>query len=311
MTSDYDYINLQATNTTNEARQMFFETSLLQPFNITGKKACVVRFSLPTHLLPIFEFNDNNYFFTLSHLTYSVNIPVVFESRSSFTGFKGVYQIQHFIDMLNTTLANAVTALKLLDVSLSTMTTPYFVINLPTGSITLYCEASFFGDTVTNPVKLFANNLLMIKIFGLPYRLNTNNVGFEYQLMIYDTKNNSETISNVLYYKMTTQAPIMDNLSDIERIIFSTNLPIKNETLADASYMPILTDFQLSDLDINTFYNRISYSPAHNYRKVDVKTNVPINKVQINVYYVDVSGNPKPLYMARGTTGNIKIQFVN
>lgn len=109
--------------------------------------------------------------------------------------------------------------------------------------------------------------------------------------------------------------------SDLQRLVItSTSLPINYEITplvatgsnqsGVATYVPIITDFALSIDDVAQSLSIAIYSPTTQYRLVDMTSNAPISKINLQVFWADKYGNLIPLSITSGQQITIKLAFL-
>jgi len=141
-------------------------------------------------------------------------------------------------------------------------------------------------------------------------------------IVIENIKNNIVTISGKNYFENSQQYFSLNTWSSLRTIQFFTSaLPVNYEGIAinnpnnlnlnissgASIYKPLLTDFSP---DFKTALdNRETFTyNANLYRLIDLSSNIPINRIDIAIYWEDIYFNLYPLYTSRGN--NIKLVFI-
>lgn len=299
------YYNLEAKNTTNESAPLRLYKNLNVPLlhNPSQYQLSVIRFVLPNYDTPIFKFLDNTYKITMAYTTFSVTEFVVFEPRT--INNKNVFEIQHFIDMLNTTIKTAWTNLSLL-VTLPSSDLPYFAYDNVSHLISFVALIAAYDNTLTNPITLSINNILFKMLQGLP----VTTIGVpdtEYKLLVQRAGYN---INPTGYYQMIQQAPSFENICDFQSIVLTTSIPIENEYIGSDIGIPILTDYCPSDLTIETFHNKIVYNTIVPYRQANIRSTNPLYVIEVKCYWKNVNGELIELFIPPNDTANVKLMFI-
>jgi len=299
------YINLVQSNVSTEPVALKFNQNTITPFvdNASEYQLTVIRFVLPNFHTPLFKFIDDTYKISMTYKTFSVTESVVYTVRST-PDDHSVYEIQHFIDMLNTTLVTAMTNLNVL-VTLPSLDAPYFIYDIDSQLISLVATKAYFDENLTYPLRIYLNNTLFKKICGMPV-ITTAITDKDYQILIQDAKNNTYTTG---YYQITQQSSSFDNMVDFNSIVMTTSLPIECEFTGQAYGIPILSDYCPTDMTIKNFYNNITYNATYNYRQANLVSNSPIYNFDINCYWSDKAGILTPLKLPVNNSANIKIML--
>lgn len=98
-------------------------------------------------------------------------------------------------------------------------------------------------------------------------------------------------------------------------IVFQTTLlPVNTEVIpnvmnSSTQYRSILTDFEISANMAGDSRSFAQFFPQGPLRVIDLLNNKPISKIDIQVYWTDISGNFYPLYLPVGNSWDMKIGF--
>lgn len=118
----------------------------------------------------------------------------------------------------------------------------------------------------------------------------------------------------------TQQYNIIANWSSLSTIAILTTMPIQNEyipTLRNSSsinilgdsYREILTDFVPSVTTIGEQRQRYIYNPSI-YRYTELKSTLPLTKIQLKIYWVDQNQNLYPLTISSNKINTVKLMFI-
>jgi len=309
------YINLQLTNETSDSIPMRFEVNSNIPIIDDPSKyeLSVIRFNLNNCDTPLFIFKDNYYKVSLTWKTNSVTTSVVYEDRGLDETEQSVYEIQHFVDMINTAFQTCFTALNAL-ATLPTTNAPMVLYDTNTHLMALIAEKAYYGLVVTDPIYVDINYGLFKMIKGFPV-ISTGTNDKEYRFVIHDQHDNSYGNSSN-FWKLTQQASSFELMSDFSKLVMTTSLPIVYEYTCETRSankdvsLPILTDFVPSDLSINTFSNKIVYNAVTDYRRTELRGNSPVYNLSIVCYWSDGLGTLHPMYVPPSENSAIKIMLI-
>jgi hypothetical protein len=300
------YYNLNASNLTGYSVPLRFNKSLNIAFIKDPHKynVSVIRFVLPNYETPLFTFVDDNLKISLTYKTFSVTYPVIYASRLPAGSPQYVYEIQHLIDMLNTTIDTAFAALNFLS-TLPTTDIPYFIYDPVTQLISYIANKTYYDDTVTDPIQIYLNSNLFKMLQGIPI-VKTALTDKTFRIVVQDAHNNTY---NTNYWQMTQQGNTFENIVDFSNIVITTSMPIQNEYIGTDISFPIMTDFCPSDLNIDTFHNNIVYNAIFPYRQTAMASSEPLYNVAINCYWSDATDKLNEILLPPNGTANIKLMF--
>ena len=306
---DIVYYNLVLNNigSNTEIIPMRFQQQIVCPFIIKPDdwNVSIVRFNIPNYFSPLFTFQDTTYYVTLKYSTYSVRLPVVYQSRYPDPNARYVFEVQHMIDMINTTLASCLTALNIVHPTGCTEP-PYLIYDNVTQLISLIAPKAYYDVNLSIPITISVDYLLFKFLDGLPAS-ETTDTDAEFQLLVQDAKNNTYDTN---YWIMTQQHPSLDIYSDFQSIQFTTNLPIRNEFVGEQDQQAIIQDYMPNDLNINTFHNHISFTAVYPFRFVNLMGAPAITNISFTVYMVKNDGSREVMQIPNNDAASIKLMFV-
>jgi len=70
-----------------------------------------------------------------------------------------------------------------------------------------------------------------------------------------------------------------------------------------------LTDFEVGFSASNTYKQTVNYNPSSEYRLLDIQSDLPLNNIQVSVFWKNLEGVLIPFYLDGGQSGNIKLLF--
>lgn len=267
-------------------------------------------------------------------------VPVQNLNTQVITPYYFVYNYQIFINMVNTALQTAYVNAGL-NVLSGGIPAPYFYLDPATNLISLIVHISFteLWVPLTGIPLIYMNTPLsgFFGSFNLFYEATEiNPAGNDSHFILYGSsypKDNlaftpfgvaitAGTIPPVAaarpyYYKFTQEFTTLEYWSSLKSIIISTNtIPINNEfiptrdnTSSVNSSAPIIADFiPFTEGNVGETRSVAFYTPPV-YKLIDLESDGPLQKIDINVYWEDNRNNVYPLQVSLLNQVNIKIGF--
>jgi hypothetical protein len=311
-------LSIKQVNNSTQPLPLTFETNLSRPlFSAPGAApnpaewdVSVIRFRIPNFYVPLFNFVDGRYTMTARYLSLSVTEPMIYQPWSTGVSGQPVYNVQHFILMLNNLIASVCAALPA-----PTTDYPRFEYDEETELLSYIANKNYFATdgSLANPVYLSCNPALSQIIDGLPIYYNPIQGD---ELMVFDTGSNLS--GN--YYTMVSQNSIAEHIIDYARLILMSNIPTDNEVIGVSNDvntqnnltqvgLPVLMDFTPEELTIHNYNNYIVYNAITPYRQVSINTNLSFDNIQIYVYYETVMAGLQRIEVPPGTSADIKLMF--
>lgn len=340
-TIDNRYLNIPINNLVGypvviKDIQATYDVTLTEPLldNPSDYYASIVRFTIPINTIPIFSFpvdisqNNPNVsalligIGTTGGVEYPQNIvyiprsdlpvPTAGSSAPYFTfnqitsEYYFIYSIQAFINMVNTALAAAVTA------SGIGVAAPYYVYTPQSQLFSLIVSQAFLNTNAT----IFMNELLLNYFDGFFFDdKNTIQNGLRLYHNLNPIPYGSPVGGPYQYFQEYTSLPLW---FDIRKVVITTSsLPVVTEanpgfnptTNSSANYIPIITDFAVTFNNISDINTVVTYNPTAQYRLVDMKSNVPLTRIQLTINWLSKSGYLYPLFIAPNQSAELKIGF--
>ena len=196
-----------------------------------------------------------------------------------------------------------------------------FSLNFPTNTFdqSVYPRVQFYQDNVS------------ASLFDAPNYSNVNPAFYTNSLMICNNMyNNTITYNTVKYFQMYGSSDPVNLWCPIRRVVFTiSNVPIKRLEL-DVNYntiaftaqnnnsvnslakpnLPIFFDLNVSaDQWVNRNYIEYTVSSIAESRLVSLGSGFPIQNFQINIYWLDVFNNARPLYAVANAQNSLKLAF--
>jgi hypothetical protein len=260
--------------------------------------------------------------------------------------FYFVYNVQHFLDMVNKALVDSFVRLRAIaphTTNLASALPPRFVWNADTGKIEFLCTYEFMFDIDdTTKTTYFINmNVPLFNLFDT-FQFFCNNktptntsspvspVVNNYVLIFsynYGIQSHQEKIGNTTkeVFINPQQSSSVPSWSPCQSITFNTfQIPVHNSLVASPDFLGqkldtslsqntlsnVLTDFQLPLIRGDEYSNQMTYYiPTSEYRLFDLVSNASLKNLNIVVNWLDVLGISHPIVMKYGSTASIKIML--
>lgn len=339
-------INNQVTNPAvmNDIPATYDETLSIPVLkNPNDYYASIIRFTVPTNNIPIFNFpvdvtqnNPNRSAFIIgidrTGVLYPQNVIYVpqnsipaptpaisspfFSYNDIINPYYGIYNVQTFINMVNTALQAAVTA------SGIGGTSPFYVYDASNEIISLIVSQTF----IASGARIYMNSLLVNYFDGFSF-INTStsfNTGGP-NIRFYHDLNPIPYGSPVGGpYEYRAEYTSLSLWFDINKIVITTtSIPVIQEASpsfspivsggnvnSTANYQPIITDFAVVYSTLEEYGSEIEYIPSGQYRLVDMNSNVPITRINLAFYWLSKNGYLYPLYISPNQSASIKLAFL-
>lgn len=330
----YDLTVYNAPTSTEDILAQFTETraqAILdhpEEYNLT-----VDRFSVPSSTIPLFEFEDDTYYVTLTHAASGDDYSEVVVNTPTSTDANGlIFSVYSFIDDINNAFAVAHTALNIAHPGVVSAP-PFLIWNASTSLFSLVCGTDYATGYPNNAVQIWMNWRIYEKFSGFQTLFaGYNNVNLkDIKFIINDIGNNQYTYTFTggapagPWLIFTQEAPA-NSLTEAIRIIFTSNmLPVQSDQVAvssnalvgststagKSSSLNIITDFVL---DLSGFVSPVStqqfvFNPSI-YRLIPLVGSIPLQTIDIKAYYATRDGRLYPLYINPGESLNIKLLFL-
>ena len=127
------------------------------------------------------------------------------------------------------------------------------------------------------------------------------------QLVLQNRFDNNITINSILFYQMTQEASTIYKINQLNRIIIGSNsLPVRGDNQGQTTQR-IITDLYP---DISTIgSNDVLFYNASALRFYPFYSDMPLSRIDIQLYYADVYGDQYPLMISPDEMASIKIEF--
>lgn len=332
--TDYVYYNAMLTNTTEGEIEARISEYRSEPIVVNPKDyyLSVVRFNIPTALIPIFIYPNNNnvpdntvYTVTLlDSLGVYHKVPLIYTYLSA-NPQPSIFKVQHFIDIINTAFFTAYTLMG----GVKPSTPPYIVFNQVTKLFSLIGENGW--DVSTN-LGIFMNSNLFLFFEYWEILFNGYNLpnGNDFQILFKNNGNNIIPASQITPpsggvgvnpgYILTQEQASLDKWTAVRSILFISNtISVKPEYITASSNQilntndnsrSILTDFEPQLLSGETIRGYLQYFPQGPYRLIDMTTDTNLKTIDFQLFWQDNKQRIHKIYINQSESVTIKIMFV-
>lgn len=124
------------------------------------------------------------------------------------------------------------------------------------------------------------------------------------------------------WFIFTQQFQVLQNWNSLESIVFTTtHLPVQVEYIpsssiitpngvSGANFKPILTDFVPLLEEVGSTSSRFVYNPSGKYRLIDLKSQIPLRKIDLQIFWQDQFQNLYPLRISYNQSNSVKLMFI-
>ena len=276
--------------------------------NPSEYELAIERFKVPTFSIPILFFKSNYYYVRMSYNGDTITQPLVYVPNGGEPLYGNViYNYQDFIDILNNALSSCFTILKGVQPGAPPTERPFVVYDATTQLCSFYAEQLYdINGPPTIKVEM-SNSLYHL----FPSWQTISQADFEwYQIVIKNNKNNSTVYNAKNYYIMTQEYSTLALWNDLQSVIFYTDsIPINQELEPSQANKTrrIVTDFEpLDDVNIR---DSLQFFPQGPLRFYDLKSDYPLNTIDIKVRFQTKDGQIYPCYVFPDNQISLKILF--
>ena len=320
---DYIYYNASLYNNTTGDLPARYQEVRTAPIvdRASDFLLAVTRFNVPVSHIPILQFQDQTYIFSLvyNNTTYSTTLTYVpsgsLATLTTNIFYGSVYYVQQFLQSLNNGISSCLNTLT--TAASITVSTPFMSYDPTVGLFTFHAQASYFGlNTATNPIKVFFN-LPLYQLFI------TFNFFYDYytfpgpQLLVQDDGIN--TINGTINF--IQEAVSLGEWNQAQSLVFvSTGLPTQPELIGSAQgassaniQTKFLADFEIPVQNSSSGFSSLAnlayqYNPTQ-YRWISLRGDTPLYAIDFQVYWLSKNGTLTLLQFEPNTTFTIKLVF--
>lgn len=278
----------------------------------------VIRFSLSGQALPIFFFENNAYWTTLTYNNVNFSTPLIYVPLNNEPNAQQyVFQYQHMVDMINTAFLTSFNAMKVAYPASPQTEAPYMVYDATTNLFSLFCQQTY-DDNALNTCQIWFNNVLyyFFDNFLTFYEGEDNADHKDIRFIIKDFKNNIP-VAPANYYEFKQEFVSLFNWASLKTISFkSSTIPVRTEytpakTIGDVSYNPVMIDFEFDPSGEPALYRQfLTFNPTAQYRLIDLLGRDPISNINIEITWKDQNQNEFPFEIPPLKSVSMKMIFV-
>jgi len=312
---DNVYFNARLYNPTGVSSSLeadFFETRQNEILcgDLSDYQMAVVRMAVPQNNLPIFFFKNNTYVVTLRHSGVDYPATVIYTSQNTFDpNFRGVFNIQHMLDMINTALATAFAS-----IAPATATgPPIFLYDAVQERIYMEVENAYVADGI----QLFVNYSLFNFLQGMNIIFNGYDAGSNKDIEIIIKDNGNNLTAGIL--RMDTEYQNIVNWFDNKGLVITTTtIPVDLEFInttdinrgGDDVVLPIMKDF-INTRKLKTIRADFIYEQVGPYQWIDLNSpgNQGLRKIQFQVFSQSIDGSLRPISISPNSALTAKLLF--
>jgi len=315
---EYIYYNLRVSNPieSNDVINTYYSSTRVEQIldKCNNYKLSVIRFQLPANF-PLFIYPDNPNLFQvkLTNGLDTVSKNLVYTQKYETYIERGIYYVNHFIEIINKALEDAHADLLILNPAI-TYDAAFFVYdpNVATKIYLVapieYIDGNLNNITLSLSSKLFNWGLQEFPVADGNLTLHNDFI----QLSIFDNKiDNKITISGKDYYKIYSEVDTTSTLNKFSDIaVLTDSIPISPENMSSQlnETQRILSDFvPISEQGLNGSYYQYFANP---YRYTNLVSNEPLRKIDINIYILYQTGEFFSHRLLPGEYFTMKILFM-
>lgn len=236
--------------------------------------------------------------------------PIFFTPLQLSSTYYWIYTFTNVINMFNTALNTAMT-----NAGLGAVASPFYSFDPVTQLFSLTITPAF----VATGAEIFMNNEASNYLSSFNYRFYGYNQPQGRDLSHILTP--LPTLNAAGTYIFTEDYNTIDLWFSLRKILITSNtIPVQQESSPAQSlsgvntgvnnYIPIITDF-VPQLEFSNQSRSIAYYvPLSQYRLVDMISEIPLNKINFNIYWQDKTGNIYPLLLSIFQQVDLKIAFI-
>jgi len=124
------------------------------------------------------------------------------------------------------------------------------------------------------------------------------------------------------WFIFTQQYDIIEAWNALSSVVFFTShLPVQVEYIpsssiitpqgvSNAAFKPILTDFVPLLEKTGSTRSRFVYYPSGQFRLVDLRSQIPLRKIDLQIFWQDQYQNLYPMYISFNESNTVKLMFI-
>jgi hypothetical protein len=274
----------------------------------------IIRFKLSAFTIPIQLWPGNNYY-TVTLSFGGVDFVQPLEYIPNSFGVPAIWNYQELIDIINIGYEKCFYA----DYPTNTVLRypgapptqpPFMTYDAKTELVTFYAQTQYDNDSLVPTIGVYYNAAVHTLFPAWHTIYNNGNDAKTYQVQFRDTKTNSVMYNGLPYYTSQQEYSTLYLWGSLNSIVFETStIPVEPELESSQTNVTrmVITDFE----PVVGLSNReaIQYFPQGPLRYYDLKSNFPMRKIDIRVYWEDKSGQTYPVFLGSNDSFSIKILF--
>jgi len=237
-----------------------------------------------------------------------------------------IYSYDQFLKIINNALAIAyaqlVAQVKIIVPAIENSLKPYFELDQATNILSLMADPTYFTYSSSgNFCFIYFDNTMFRFMHGMPAFYKSGDQGGRNMLLqIFNKGNNIVTRNSISYIQMESEygSETLIYWNDAKGLVMTSELvPSRTEQMptspnnsSDAPHRSILANFDFIYNAQNTKPLVAQYILQSPYKLIDLNTDIPINKFDINIYWVDYSNNFYPLFLFVNESWSMRFVFI-
>lgn len=244
----------------------------------------------------------------------------------------GIFSMGGFLSELNVASAAAFATMKAAFPGAPGQFAPYFAFDSQSQIVSMYVDVGWL-ETNAGPNLIFFNQPLqsILNFSSSNYKVPPVPSGIDYQIRVLGGSKLLPAVNtrfgfpyaintnNATYIQVEQEYAQTNNWLDLDRLLITSTLiptvaestPVNTSpsqfSTTQSSFLSILTDFSIANLDHNFSY--IEYLPTAEYRRIALRKSKPIMDLDITMYYTTFDEQLYPLILPPGGSMSVKLMF--
>lgn len=330
------YLNIALFNNSTSDIPAYTNLTFTEPIlhNPQDYLIATARFSISTSSLPIFQFKDDTYYVSLSFGNVSTTQVLIWipSDPNSSVNDRNVYNIFHFVRMVNVALNTCFNTLNGLTVLPVGSVAPFIEYNPVTSLFSLYAKQGIYypDDELNinnNTISIYFNRALFFKTSGYEAQFfGYSSDPLAFKILCHNKiGTNNFTYNGNTYNVMSQDSENLQDIIDVNTIQIVSSIPINSEfapnivkdiygpNQSTTNVLRMVTDFQpIQESLINSLSGFIQYQPSGfgNYRWINFNGSAPLKVFDIGIRYQNKDGTVNSLTISPGFSFSFKFAFI-
>jgi len=296
----------------------------------------VDRFNIPINSVPLMIFNPTTNYYSVElcyNGIYSGEFPVVYVPSTTYpTNDHKYYYINaydDFINMVNTALSDAFTYLGGLVILPLGSIAPYFMVNQDIGMLSYVAQVDFYDEVLptTNRIDTYINKNLYQYLRGPIVKYDTNTltnrvaryismdlhnntlIGTPSDFYIMKSNLGSQTLID---WNVARGLVLMTNCIPINQEYMPTNISGSNTSSTSSllNNQGVLSTFDFIYTQTEMQPTKAQYILNSVYKLIDLRGSVPVNTIDLSVFWYDNYNILHPLDLEKDNSLSIRLVFI-